>query len=61
MAKDFMEKKNLIMKKLDELKKQNKNIDDIYKYTDEIIFEEEDEDEDEEEQEQNAQNKVSDT
>lgn len=43
-----MEKKELIMKKLLELKSQNKNIEEIYKYTSDIIFEEEDEEEDDE-------------
>lgn len=43
MTKDFMEKKALIIKKLAELKNQNRSIEEIYKYTNEIILEEEDE------------------
>ena len=35
----------MIINKLSELKKQNKSIEEIYKYTTDIIFEEEDEDE----------------
>lgn len=48
ITRDFLEKKDLIMKKLMELKSQNRNIEEIYKYTSEIIFEEEDEEEDDE-------------
>ena len=36
----------MILKKLQELKSSNKNIEEIYKYTSDIIFEEEDEEED---------------
>jgi hypothetical protein len=35
----------LILKKLEELKKQNRNIEEIYKYTNDIILEEENEEE----------------
>ncbi|CDW74617.1 UNKNOWN [Stylonychia lemnae] len=45
MVKDFQEKKQLIMMKLQELKKSGKGIEEIYKYTNDIIFEEEDEEE----------------
>jgi len=45
MAKDFMQKKEMIMKKIAQLKKANKSIHEIYKYTNDIILEEEDEDE----------------
>ena len=37
----------MILSKLVELKKQNRSIEEIYKYTNNIIFEEEDEGEDE--------------
>ena len=47
MAKEFLEKKALIIQKLRELKSNNKSIEEIYKYTNEIIVEEEDEEEDE--------------
>ena len=40
----------MILKKLMELKKQNKNIEEIYKYTSDIILEEEIEEEEEESQ-----------
>lgn len=50
MTRDFLEKKDLILKKIMELKSQNKNIEEIYKYTSEIIPEEEEDDEDEEDQ-----------
>jgi hypothetical protein len=36
----------MIMEKLQELKKQNRNIEEIYKYTTDIIFEEETEESD---------------
>jgi hypothetical protein len=49
MAKEFLEKKALIIRKLRELKSNNKSIEEIYKYTNEIIVEEEDEEEDESE------------
>lgn len=49
MAKEFFEKRTMIIEKLKELKKENKSIEEIYKYTNDIILEEEDE-EDEEEQ-----------
>jgi hypothetical protein len=45
MLKDFADKKDLILKKIVELKKQNRNIEEIYKYTNDIIVEEEDEEE----------------
>ena len=48
LTKDFLEKKDMILKKLMELKKQNKNIEEIYKYTSDIILEEEIEEEEEE-------------
>lgn len=47
MAKEFIEKKALIIHKLRELKSNNKSIEEIYKYTNEIIVEEEDEEEEE--------------
>ena len=43
----------MILNKIAELKKSNKNIEEIYKYTNEIIFEEEDEDEKEEDKNTN--------
>lgn len=46
MAKDFVEKKALIVEKLRELRTQNRSIEEIYKYTTDIILEEEDEEED---------------
>ncbi len=46
MAKDFVEKKALIVQKLKELRQQNRSIEEIYKYTTDIILEEEDEDSD---------------
>lgn len=46
MAKDFVEKKALIVEKLKELRSQNRSIEEIYKYTTDIILEEEDEEED---------------
>lgn len=51
MAKDFVEKKALIVSKLRELRSQNRSIEEIYKYTNDIILEEEDEDEEESEDE----------
>lgn len=47
MTTDFMKKKDMILKKLAELKKQNKDIQEIYKYTTDIILEEENEEEEE--------------
>jgi hypothetical protein len=47
MAKDFVEKKALIVEKIRELRSQNRSIEEIYKYTTDIILEEEDEEEDE--------------
>lgn len=47
MAKEFIEKKALIIEKLRELKSNNRSIEEIYKYTNEIIVEEEDEEEEE--------------
>lgn len=44
-------KKELIINKLEELKKQNISIDEIYKYTNDIIIEEENENEEEDEEE----------
>lgn len=38
----------MILRKIEELKKNNKNIEEIYKYTSDIIIEEEDEEEDDE-------------
>jgi hypothetical protein len=49
LTKEFIEKRDLILKKLEELKKSNKNIEEIYKYTSDIILEEEGEEEDEDE------------
>jgi hypothetical protein len=46
MARDFIEKKTLIIQKLKEFRTQNKSIEEIYKYTNDIILEEEDEEED---------------
>ena len=46
MARDFVEKKSLIVSKLKELRTHNRSIEEIYKYTTDIILEEEDEDED---------------
>lgn len=46
LAREFQEKKMLVMQKLQELKKQGKGIEEIYKYTNDIIFEEEDEEDD---------------
>lgn len=43
MAREFLQKKALIVQKLRELKSSNKNIEEIYKYTNDIIVEEEDE------------------
>ena len=45
LAREFLEKKNLVLQKLQELKRSGKGIEEIYKYTNEIIFEEEDEEE----------------
>lgn len=45
LARDFQEKKLLVLQKLQELKRSGKGIEEIYKYTNEIIFEEEDEEE----------------
>lgn len=44
MAKEFFEKKALVVEKLKELKQGNRSIEEIYKYTNDIILEEEDED-----------------
>lgn len=44
LAKDFRQKKEMIMQKIEELRKADRSIDEIYKYTDDIIVEEEDED-----------------
>ena len=49
MAKEFVEKKALIVEKLRELRSQNRSIEEIYKYTTDIILEEEDEEEEDEE------------
>ena len=49
MAKEFFEKKTLIVEKLKELKQSNKSIEEIYKYTNDIILEEEDEDDEDDE------------
>lgn len=50
MAREFVEKKQMIVDKLRELRTQKRSIEEIYKYTTDIILEEEDEeDEDEEE------------
>ena len=48
MAKEFIEKKNMIITKLQELRTNNRSIEEIYKYTNDIILEEEDEEEDQE-------------
>ena len=40
LQKDFARKKALVLKKMQSLKDQNKSIEEIYKYTNEIIFEE---------------------
>ena len=45
MTKEFFEKKTLVMEKLKELKQGNRSIEEIYKYTTDIILEEEEEDE----------------
>lgn len=45
LTKEFMDKKDMILRKINELKKSNKNIEEIYKYTSEIIMEEENEEE----------------
>jgi hypothetical protein len=45
MARELLEKKALIVLKLRELKSNNKNIEEIYKYTDDIIVEEEEDEE----------------
>lgn len=37
----------MILEKLQELKKNNRSIEEIYKYTNDIIFEEEDEEDEE--------------
>ena len=37
----------MIMRKIEELKKQNRSIEEIYKYTNDIILEEDDEEEEE--------------
>jgi hypothetical protein len=50
MAKEFVEKKQMIVDKLKELRSQKRSIEEIYKYTTDIILEEEDEDEEEEEE-----------
>jgi hypothetical protein len=50
MAKDFVEKKQMIVDKLKELRSQKRSIEEIYKYTTDIILEEEDEDDEEEEE-----------
>jgi hypothetical protein len=49
MAKEFVEKKQMIVDKLKELRSQKRSIEEIYKYTTDIILEEEDEDDEEEE------------
>ena len=43
MAKEFVEKKQMIVDKLKELRSQKRSIEEIYKYTTDIILEEEDE------------------
>eukprot|EP00347_Sterkiella_histriomuscorum_P016680 403352267 len=53
LTKEFHEKKSMIMQKLLELKKSGKGIEEIYKYTNDIIFEEEDEEEDQENNQSN--------
>lgn len=45
MAREFVEKKALIVEKLRELRNSKRSIEDIYKYTSEIILEEDDEEE----------------
>jgi hypothetical protein len=53
MARDFVEKKQMIVDKLRELRTQKRSIEEIYKYTTDIILEEEDEeDEDDEKSEE---------
>ena len=47
MAKDFVEKKAKIIDKLRELRSQNRSIEEIYKYTTDIIVEEDEEEEEE--------------
>lgn len=51
MAKEFVEKKALIVEKLKELRTQNRSIEEIYKYTTDIILEEEDEENEDDEDE----------
>jgi hypothetical protein len=59
MARDFVEKKQMIVDKLRELRTQKRSIEEIYKYTTDIILEEEDEeDEDDEKSEEKEEVKV---
>ena len=44
MQKEFQKKKMMVLKKIADLKSQNKNVEEIYKFTNEIILEEDDED-----------------
>ena len=48
MARDFVEKKQMIVDKLKELRSQKRSIEEIYKYTTDIILEEEDEEDEDE-------------
>ena len=48
MARDFVDKKQMIMDKLKELRSQKRSIEEIYKYTTDIILEEEDEEDEDE-------------
>ena len=41
MQMRFARKKKLVLQKINSLKSQNKSIEDIYKYTNDIIFEKE--------------------
>lgn len=41
MHAEFARKREIVIEKIQTLKSQNRSIDDIYKYTNDIIFEEE--------------------
>lgn len=43
LQREFVRKRELVLQKITALKNSNKSIEDIYKYTNDIIFEEEDE------------------
>jgi hypothetical protein len=58
MAREFMEKRMRVMERMRELKDNKRSIEEIYKYTKDIIVEEE-EDKDEEDESTTVKNNVS--